>query len=429
MHKIPLKQSKSIYNVVKSGLCLGCGVCVDTCPKNAIQIHVKNGLNIPFVDHNNCINCGICNLSCPGRGVEINRLSKDLYSFDTTCYDNMIGYHCGIYMGYCLDGDIRFHGASGGMVTGLLVYLLEKHLIDGAVVTGFKKDNPLRPHTYIARSRTEIYEGRSSKYCAVSMDGIINQINESKGKYVIVGLPCHIQGFRKYATIHNKFAEKIFAYFAIYCSINKSYNSIDYLMRKYNQNPSKVKYFSYRDDGCMGYMKIIDSANIEKKISFDEYFISLHGFFNIKRCNLCIDHSGELADACFGDVKEDDDFEQTTGESSFIIRSKIMQEVLQMAINDNFIYAENLDKDILKERQVYMRQFKKGKGLIWALSFRRLLGKKNPCYDINLEYDYNVKGFIKEIKKIFIRFIGAHRYMWFVIDIINSVAKTKKLKV
>lgn len=51
MSKIP-----NINFTVKNDLCVGCGVCQDTCPQKAISIEVRKGLFRPSVDDSRCNN-------------------------------------------------------------------------------------------------------------------------------------------------------------------------------------------------------------------------------------------------------------------------------------------------------------------------------------------------------------------------------------
>lgn len=40
--------------------CIGCGVCVDECPQNALSVD-----GVCEVDEDTCIDCGICIDNCP----------------------------------------------------------------------------------------------------------------------------------------------------------------------------------------------------------------------------------------------------------------------------------------------------------------------------------------------------------------------------
>ena len=62
----------------------------------------------------------------------------------------------------------------------------------------------------------------------ISMGKVSSMINNADGKFVIVGLPCHIQGFRKLLKIDKKFKDKILGLFSVYCS------SCDIFTYRYN---------------------------------------------------------------------------------------------------------------------------------------------------------------------------------------------------
>jgi len=46
--------------------CISCGVCVDTCPTNAIV----EGDGIYIIKDEDCIDCGVCAPSCPVDAIE-----------------------------------------------------------------------------------------------------------------------------------------------------------------------------------------------------------------------------------------------------------------------------------------------------------------------------------------------------------------------
>lgn len=116
----------NILFTLKNNLCTGCGICEDICPTHSITIKRKQGEYRPVLNKNKCLGnkCGRCLKVCPGAEIDIPSLTQEL--FPTIKQDKYIGRYYSTYTGYSKDKDIRLHGASGGLVSQFLIFLLEK---------------------------------------------------------------------------------------------------------------------------------------------------------------------------------------------------------------------------------------------------------------------------------------------------------------
>ena len=404
-----MKKGYTIKTIYANGLCMGCGICQDVCPQNCIKI--KNGnCNTAQLNPNNCSECGLCYAICPGKGIALNEVGLELFGY--TKYNKYIGRYLNCYTGYSNNKDIRFHSASGGMVTQFLVYLFEKNLIDGAVVVGQQEENKMWPHPFIARNIADVLSSKSSKYCVTSYEGIIKEIKVKSGKYVVVGLPCHIQAFREYEKFEKKIKDSIIGHFSIYCSLNKTKASTDYYVYRYGIGRNTISEFAYRDDGCPGYMKFINKENkIIKKIPYTHYWMGTHNFFGNSRCALCFDQFGELSDISFGDINISPYNEDKIGINSLIARNKKWLAILLQAKDDGYItLKETKEKDLIDSQQ-FVQSYKKGYGISGALACRSLFGKKNPIYDETLP-EANIKSIISYMIISIMHYMGRHQIFW-----------------
>jgi len=61
------------------GLCKGCGLCIQKCPKKCISWSDVLGVyGTPSVEANDdCIACGICQQVCPDTAIRIEKKKKD----------------------------------------------------------------------------------------------------------------------------------------------------------------------------------------------------------------------------------------------------------------------------------------------------------------------------------------------------------------
>ena len=67
------------YYVIPDG-CVGCGICINQCPVDAITM---NEDIIAYIDPELCINCGMCAGACPTGTIELlDKDDCDLYGVD-----------------------------------------------------------------------------------------------------------------------------------------------------------------------------------------------------------------------------------------------------------------------------------------------------------------------------------------------------------
>ena len=57
---------------IEKKVCVACGVCMNTCPRNAISIY--RGC-YAAVDDKKCVGCGLCGKACPAACISIQERS------------------------------------------------------------------------------------------------------------------------------------------------------------------------------------------------------------------------------------------------------------------------------------------------------------------------------------------------------------------
>lgn len=411
----------NILDVVKEGLCTGCGVCTNACKAGAIDMHLGLDSYKPVVDINRCVGgkgCSRCLTVCPGKVFNIKTYADML--FHNIPEEHGLGRYIALYTGASTDDMIRFHSASGGMVTAFLLYLLDKKYISGAVVSTFCENDPCKANVIVARNSEDIIAARSSKYCPVSHANIYNSIVSHPGKCVIVGLPCHIHGFRKLAEKDKVFSEKIFGYFGLYCSSTRTSMLPKYLCYKYSVDPSRVKSFAFRDEGYPGYLKISTNDKEFCKVHFHDYYRKIRAFFNNRRCLLCFDQTAEYSDISFGDIHIPKYLIDDKGVNSLIVRNAYFDQLLRQAEEHGFVSLDTVSKDDVIESQSRMIYMKKQR--IYAAFFiRKLFFKKVPDYGENFKGRVRLKDVLSVFCGLLQTCIGKRRYCWPFIEIIERV--------
>jgi len=375
-----IRSSKTVSQVVRDGLCTGCGTCVALCPVQAIKL-TKNrakGVFIPKIDENKCNFCGMCYKTCPGEEVDFESLNLGIFGKAPT--NTLIGNYVKCYTGYAEDYRIRYNSSSGGLVPQLLIFALEEHMIDGALVTKMKTDDPLEPEPFIATDRKEIVSSCGSKYCPVPVNVALREILRLKNKrFAVVGLPCHIHGMRKVEATNDELRKRIILHIALFCSNAPNFLATEFLVRRLKIRKEDVKSIKYRGRGWPGSLTVELKDGRIISSPYPKYCDSGFGqYFCPERCKYCIDHTGELADISLGDawlpriMKED-----KIGTSLIITRTAEAERFLEKAVSAKKINAEEIDAN----ETLQSSTLSKKRRLTFYASFTN---KKIPKYNLKL---------------------------------------------
>jgi len=410
---------RNITHVVEDALCTGCGVCENACSTSAIRLGYERGLIVPRVDASLCTTCGVCDRVCPGHSVQTEELAGKLFAGIDA--DVELGRVAAAYSGHCRDEETRRRGATGGMVTGLLRWLLNSGQIDGAIVVRFQADSPLEPEAFIARSEEELGTARSSKYSPVSLGGVLRAVLRTPGKYAVVGLPCHLHGIRKMEQLYPEVARRLVWHLGIFCSGTRSRQATEFYLAKIGAPAGEVREFAYRDEGCLGNMRVALRNGDQWRWPYKQYYPLARSFFLPPRCALCHDQCAELADLAFGDLHIPEFWEDTTGTGCVIARSPVAKTLLANAHAAQAIVLSPLVPSLIRKSQRPMLRRKK-QDVPARARLLRALGQKMPAYDAVFPR-LTARDLFRAAKATAVlkveNWIGARRCLWWLIHVLG----------
>jgi coenzyme F420 hydrogenase subunit beta len=351
--------------LLETNLCSGCGACYAICPHDAINMKISlDGSYKPFIDFSKCNDCGLCERACPSSPANQKIMIDGLRSF----------IRC--YISYSTDAIIRWKASSGGLVTTILLSLLEEGAISGAVVVKDDPRNPLKPLMTFVKSEEEIREAMGSKYCPVRPFFKVKDLVREPGKIAVVGLPCHIWAFKKLEEVDGRLRSKNFIHLGLFCGKRPNFYAVTYFLRKIaGVNERNVTRISYRGKGWPG--KITVSTKQGKSSSFElsewTHFAYYPHFIPI-RCVLCYDITNQQADISLGDawgLAHDN-----IGTSVIITRTPIGESVIQHLYDIGRLILREVKPEQISQGQGLEDQVKNS--LIRAYIWQRIFHQFSP---------------------------------------------------
>ncbi|MES9993375.1 MAG: Coenzyme F420 hydrogenase/dehydrogenase, beta subunit C-terminal domain [Candidatus Thiodiazotropha sp.] len=332
-----------ITPIVNSYLCHSCGACYASCGHGSISFTESiGGYYFPIIDYDSCTRCGLCLDVCSGDhlgNTAVNKLTDDPF----------IGNIKMCKVGVSTKKEIYENSQSGGVVTGLLSYLLDTRAIEVAVVSIMQEKVPPRGDVILAYNSKDLARSQKSKYTPIPLLNILHKLNNVKGPIAIVGLACHMQSLQNYCEVFKKIRKKEIIKIGLICDRVLTTTSIDFISTMATKK--SVKHLIFRDKGKAsypGYPLVITTDNhrikLDKKVR-----LRMKDYFTPARCRLCFDKMNVLSDIVCGDPHGMNTDNQNNGETLLFVRTNKGKEIINNAETDNALKLRdaNVDRAII----------------------------------------------------------------------------------
>ena len=323
--------------------------------------------------------------ACSGKGFDFPENSKNIFGASTP-HHIYTGAYRNIYIGNIKDPEIRYQSASGGIISGMLIYLLEKGEIDGAVVTGMSGEEPWLTKSFIATTKEEILEAAQSKYIITSVNEILPEIEKFQGNLAYVGLPGQVQSIRTLQKLHHPSVKSIKYIFGPFYGNTLHFSSVRSFLRSFKvKDYTQIKKLYFRYGEWPGNMRVElkDGRIFEMPKFHANYLIPFH---ILKNSLLCTDLSNEFTDVSGGDAWAPVYEERGKGFSMIISRSEQGEKLLREMEKEGWLELKPISENEAITMHSHGYDLKK-RGTFIRMKYRKMLGKLNP------DYGYTIKGF------------------------------------
>jgi len=324
-----------IKDVHEKDICGECGGCVSFCSAADIgAIEMTEDGPPHYANKDNCLHCGICYLICP-ETFELDKELNKKYDFRAP-----IGNWLKIVTAQAKDPRIREVATDGGVVTAILIALLEAHLINGALIS--KRINSFQRVPFFATSKEEILEAAGTYYDLKgpvpelgNYNTFVSTISELKKikysdsmKVAVVGVPCQIHSIRKMQELNIIPAHIVKYTLGLFCYENFKFDDV---ARARIEERFK---FSFND---IEKINIKEDLIIKLKTNDNPLKIEFSDLKDIMRhaCRVCENFSNYFSDISFGGLGSQN------GYTTVMVRTKTGEKMYNLAQNKGYIIEPN----------------------------------------------------------------------------------------
>lgn len=304
--------------VLRPGLCTGCGACQGLCP----YWGSVDGRTVCFFDCER--RDGRCQRSCP-------RMPTDLKALRERCFPAEdilpgIGPFRGLYLTRSADEDVRARAQHGGSMTALVELALAEGFIDAAVLT--RSRGGLEPEGVLAVTAEEVRSCSGSSFQVPPTLAVLNRALK-EGEYHdigVVGTPCKTLAVYKMKADplpeDGGRAGNIGMVFGLFCGWGLDWDGLRELTEEragtvchMDIPPSKYHSLELREDG--GRTVSVDLDEVTPLIR--------------SGCRYCADMTAEFADLSVGGARSAGGWDVDKGWNQVIVRSEKGERLLALA--------------------------------------------------------------------------------------------------
>ena len=406
-----MTQINNLENIVKNGLCIGCGLCQSITGKDYIKISMsskgrlepKEIKKISSKTFNKILNV------CPG--VIVEGLPKELVDKNTK-YDLLWGYYLSLFYAWSTDKKIRYESSTGGLLNGLSLYLLDTNKVNFILHTATNPEKPMRSVSRFSYNKDDLLNANScSRYGPASPLDKFHEALDLNQPFAFVGKPCDISAIRQLSKTDERVNKLCKYLLTLVCGGSTEFTKSQDFIESFKVKENELTIFRYRGFGNPGkmYIKTFDGREYDKE--YNSFWGEESTWRVHFRCKICPDAIGESSDIAAldtwrgGSPKGEDE-----GFNAAIVRTTNGLDLLNEAIKAGYIKKgddltiEDINDfqphQVNKKKAVYARHKGMKKQNIPTLSTNRLRIKE--LYDLNSkEFNLNEEeGISSRVNKI-----------------------------
>lgn len=374
-------RAPSLWNAIQStvvaaGNCTHCGACAGINPDLVGFSETACGpvpallREIRPADE---VGLALAHAVCPGRGVPFAEL---FHWLGREWHSRLMGPYLELFTGHATDPAIRLQAASGGILSRVLIELIESGRISAAVLIRQGVPEPDRAAPVIVRTREEILASAQSVYAVTPMLDILPRLEAVPGRLAFVGLPDQVAALRMLQAAGHPTALRFDFIAGPYTGTNMYHGAVRAFLRAQGVADSvAIESLKWRAGEWPGYLEVRTAGGVYRAEKF--YYNYLIPFYISLACQLTPDFTNELTDLSVGDAWSPKFEKMRGGHSVIAARSNLALEVLESLARRGEVQLDPVDEASALAMHGHMLDFKK-RGSFIRIDRRRRRGIPAP---------------------------------------------------
>jgi coenzyme F420 hydrogenase subunit beta len=315
--------------VLAAGNCTHCGACVGLHPD---LLHVVETPAGPVPEPRRALtpaadaSLALAWAVCPGRGVPYPELFDRLGSRPESW---LLGPYRQVWTGFATDPEVRRRGASGGVISRVLIHLLETGRVGGAVVLRQGAHRPDVAAPVIATDRASVLAAAQSVYAVTPVLTLLPEMAAFPGRLAFVGLPEQVTALRMLQAAGHPAATKVDFLLGPYTGTNMYAGAVRaYLRAQGVADRIAITALRWRAGEWPGYLEV-ETADGRLFRAHKFYYNYLIPFYISRNCQITPDFTNEATDLSVGDAWAPRFERLGGGYSVVVVRSGKAAEVVE----------------------------------------------------------------------------------------------------
>lgn len=340
----------TLEDVVASEMCIGCGLCRSRLGSEVVSATVaENGVTVP------ALNRALTDAEqeafrsyCPGAAITAPG------PLGGVPFDPIWGNIFALKVGYATDPEFRFNGTSGGVLSAICSYALDRKLVDFILHIAPDPDDPIGARIVHSRTRQDLLAAMGSRYVPTTPLETFRQVLESGARFGFIGKPCDVMAVRNLARIDSAVDANCAFTLSFACGGSSELPKTLDVLAKWGIAREDLTRFTWRGPGCPGPVRAETTDGRAFEMPLEEFYEGPESNWRyVFRCKMCPDGIGLSADITGADCWEDcmPDGEDP-GFNTIVARTAAGSDLLRAVIDADYItITEDIGPDRMSATQ------------------------------------------------------------------------------